>query len=60
MKRRIINENGYGDADEVSFVAMTTTPEFLGSLSSRDEKMDTYLGKISRNEGSREIEHKRK
>ena len=25
-----MNENGYGDADEVSFAAMTTTPDFLG------------------------------
>ena len=32
--------DGYGDADEVSFAAMTTTPDFLGSPSSRDEKMD--------------------
>ena len=36
--------DGYGDADEVSFAAMTTTPNFLGSLSSRDEKMDAYHG----------------
>ena len=60
MKRRIINENGYGDADELSFAAMTTTPEFLRSLSSRDKKMDAYPGRISRNGGSRETERKRK
>ena len=34
--------DGYRDADEVSFTIMTTTPDFLGSLSSRDEKMDAY------------------
>ena len=45
--------NGYGDADEVSFAAMTTTPDFLGSLSGRDEKMDAYHGQISRNRGSK-------
>ena len=60
MKRSIINGNGYGDADEVSFAAMATTPDFLGSLSSRDEKMDAYHGKISRNGGSRETERKRR
>ena len=43
--------DGYGDADEVSFVAMTTTPDFLGSLSSRDEKMDVYHERISRKQG---------
>ena len=26
----------------MSFAAMTTTPGFLGSLSSRDEKLDAY------------------
>ena len=34
--------DGYRDADEVSFAAMVTTQDFLGSLSSRDEKMDPY------------------
>ena len=29
--------DGYGDADEVSFAATTTTPDFLGSSSSRDQ-----------------------
>ena len=48
--------DGYGDADEVSFVAMATTSDFLGSLSSRDEKMDAYRGRISRNKGNRETE----
>ena len=43
--------DGYGDADEVSFAAMTTTPDFLGSLSSRDEKMDAYHERISKNRG---------
>ena len=52
--------DGYGDADEVSFAAMTTTPYFLGSLSSRDKKMDAHHGRISRNRGSRETERKRK
>ena len=47
--------DGYVDADEVSFAAMTTTPDFLGSLSSKDEKMDVYHGRISRNRGSRKI-----
>ena len=46
--------DGYEDADEVSFAAMTTTLDFLGSLSGRDEKMDAYHGRISRNRGSRE------
>ena len=32
--------DGYEDADEVSFATMTTTPDFLKSLSGRDEKMD--------------------
>ena len=53
-------EDGCGDADEVSFAAMTTTPDFLGSLSSRDEKMGAYHGRISRNKGSREIERERR
>ena len=39
---------------------MTTTPDFLGSLSSRDEKMDAYHGRISRNRGSRETECERR
>ena len=39
---------------------MTTTPDFLGSLSSRDEKMDAYHGRISRNRGSRETERERR
>ena len=38
--------DGYGDADEVSFAAMATTPDFLGSLLSRVRKwthtMDGY------------------
>ena len=33
---------GYGDADEVSFTAMTTTLDFLGSLSSRNEKNNPF------------------
>ena len=53
-------KDGYGDADEVSVAAMTTTPGFLGSLSSRDEKMDVYHGRISRNRGSREKERERR
>ena len=52
--------DGYRDADEVSFAAMTTTLGFLGSLSSRDEKMDAYHGWISRNRGSRETEYERR
>ena len=52
--------DGYGDADEVSFAAMATTPDLLGSLSSRDEKMGAYHGRISRNKGSRETEHERR
>ena len=43
----------YEDADEVSFAAITTTPDFLGSLSGRDEKMDAYHGRISRNRESK-------
>ena len=46
--------------DEVSFAAMTTTPDFLGSLSSKDEKIDAYHGWISRNKGSRETERERR
>ena len=53
-------DDGYGDADVVSFAAMITTPDFLGSLSSKDEKIDAYHGWISRNKGSRETECKRK
>ena len=52
--------DGYGDADEVSFAVMTTTPDFLGYLSSRDEKMDAYHGRISRNRGSRETGRERR
>ena len=53
--------DGYGDADEVSFAAMTTTSGFLGSLSDRDEKMDSYHGRISRNKGSiKETERERR
>ena len=52
--------DGYGDADEVSFAAMATTPDFLGSLSSRDEKMGAYHRWISRNKGSRETERERR
>ena len=52
--------DGYGDADEVSFAATKTTPDSLGSLSSRDEKMDAYHGRISRNRGSRETERERR
>ena len=52
--------DGYGDADEVSFAARATTPDFLRSLSSRDEKMGAYHGRISRNEGSRETERERR
>ena len=53
-----IPQNGYGDADEVSFAAITTTPDFLGSPSSRDEKMDAYYGRISRAEEDNKTEHK--
>ena len=52
--------DGYGDADEASFAAMTTTPDSLGSLSSRDEKMDAYHGRTSRNRGSRETVRERR
>ena len=52
--------DGYGGADEVSFAAMTTTPDFLGSLSGRDEKMDAYHRRISRDRGSRETERERR
>ena len=45
--------DGYGDADEVSFAARATTPDFLRSLSSRDEKMGAYHGRISRNRESK-------
>ena len=52
--------DGYRDVDEVRFAAMTTTPDFLGSLSSGGEKMDAYHGRISRNKGSRETERERR
>ena len=52
--------DGYGDVGEVSFAAMTTIPNFLGSLLSRDEKMDMYHGQISRNRESRETERERR
>ena len=52
--------DGYGDADEASFAVMATIPDFLGSLSSRDEKTDAYHGWISRNRGSRETKHERR
>ena len=52
--------DGYGDADEVSFAAMATTPNFLGSLSSRDEKIGAFHEWISRNKGSRETECERR
>ena len=45
--------DGYGDADEASFATMTTTPDFLGSFSGRDEKMEAYHGRISRNKGNK-------
>ena len=45
--------DGYGYADEASFVAMTTTPDFLGSLLGKDEKMDAYQGRIFRNRRSK-------
>ena len=45
--------DGYGDANEASFAATTTTPDFLGFFSDRDEKMDAYHGQISRNRGSK-------
>ena len=41
----------------MSFAAMTTTPDFLGSPSSRDEKMDAYHGWISRAEDDNKTEH---
>ena len=34
--------DGYGDADEVSFVATTTTPDFLGSPSSTDQRNNPF------------------
>ena len=34
--------DGYGDADEVSFAAMTTTPNFLGSPSSKDQRNNPF------------------
>ena len=51
--------DGYGDADEVSFATTTTTPDFLGSLSSRDEKIDAYHGRISRSEEDNKTERKK-
>ena len=42
----------------MSFAAKTTTPDFLGSPSSRDEKMDAYHGQISRAEEDNQTEHK--
>ena len=52
--------DGYGDDDEASFAAMTTTPDFLGSPLSKDQKMDAYHGRISRNRGSRETGRERR
>ena len=40
--------DGYGDADEASFTATTTTPDFLGFFSDRDEKMDAYHERIQK------------
>ena len=34
--------DGYGDDDEASFAAMTTTPDFLGSSSSRDQRNNPF------------------
>ena len=34
--------DGYGDADEVSFAAMTTTPDFLVSSSSKDQRNNPF------------------
>ena len=34
--------DGYGDADEVSFAAMTTTPDFLVSPSSKDQRNNPF------------------
>ena len=34
--------DGYGDADAVSFAAMTTTPDFLGSPSSKDQRNNPF------------------
>ena len=34
--------NGYADADEVSFAATTTTPNFLGFPSSRDQRNNPF------------------
>ena len=44
----------------MSFTAVTTTPNFLGSLSSRDEKMDTYHGRVSRNRRSKRTEREKR
>ena len=45
--------DGYEYADEASFAATTITPDFLGSLSDKDEKMDAYQGRIFRNRRSK-------
>ena len=37
----------------MSFATVTTTPDFLGSLSGRDKKMDAYHGQISKNRGGK-------
>ena len=34
--------DGYRNADEVSFVATTTTSDFLGSPSSRDQRNNPF------------------
>ena len=34
--------DGYGDANEASFAATTTTPDFLGSPSSRDQRNNPF------------------
>ena len=40
----------YGDADEVSSAATTTTPNFLGSPSSRDQRNNPFHEQASETE----------
>ena len=53
--------DGYGDVDEVSFAAMTTTPDFLGSPSSRDQRNNPFHELVPEiGEDEKKTEHQRK
>ena len=53
--------DGYGDIDEVSFAATTTTPDFLGSPSSRDQRNNPFNEHApEKEEDEKKTEHQRK